>query len=79
MATARQDPRIDIAQTVSHFLWADDIAEPEFTIGGHHDDGHGVWRIDLWRGDVLIIAGEFDSVDAHVDFFAEFAELTRDI
>ena len=30
-------------------------------------------------GDGFIFAGEFDSVGAHVDFFAEFAELTRDI
>ena len=38
MTTARQDPRIDTAQTVSAFLWADDVAEPEFTIGGYADD-----------------------------------------
>lgn len=38
----------------AHFLWADDVAEPEFTIGGYYDDhlvldADGTWKIDAVR------------------------------
>jgi hypothetical protein len=38
----------------AHFLWSDDVAEPEFTIGGYYDDhlvldDGGAWKIDAVR------------------------------
>jgi hypothetical protein len=37
----------------AHFLWSDDVAEPEFTIGGYYDDhlvfDGGSWKIDEVR------------------------------
>ena len=36
----------------AHFLWADDVAEPEFTIGGYYDD-HLVREGDRWRIDAV--------------------------
>jgi hypothetical protein len=38
----------------AHFLWADDVDQPEFTIGGYYDDHlvldhEGNWKIDAVR------------------------------
>ena len=46
--------RCKMYMQAAHFLWADDVTEPEFTIGGHYDDhlvldATGRWRIDAVR------------------------------
>ena len=49
-----RDARCRMYMQAAHFLWADDVAEPEFTIGGYYDD-HLVlddmqrWKIDAVR------------------------------
>jgi hypothetical protein len=43
--------RCRMSMQAAHFLWSDDVAEPEFTIGGYYDDhlvldDGGNWKID---------------------------------
>jgi len=43
--------RCRVYMQAAHFLWAGDVAEPEFTIGGYYDDHlvldeGGNWKID---------------------------------
>ena len=40
--------RCRVYMQAAHFLWADDVAEPEFTIGGYYDD-HLVLRRRRWN------------------------------
>ncbi len=48
--TGGRGARCRMYMQAAHFLWADDVAEPEFTIGGYYDDHlvnvDGDWKID---------------------------------
>ena len=48
---ADRTARCRVYMQAAHFMWTDDVAEPEFTIGGYYDDhlvldGNGNWKID---------------------------------
>jgi hypothetical protein len=54
IAASGRAARCRMYMQAAHFLWSDEVAEPEFTIGGYYDDhlvldDGGAWKIDAVR------------------------------